>query len=1073
MIHILLALLFSVQIGAQELYVGSYNIRYKNGDDAANGNSWEQRCPVLCDQVNFEHPDVFGAQEVLESQLKDMLLRLDGYDYIGVGRDDGKTKGEYAAIFYDKQKLRLVDSGHFWLSETPDKPSLGWDAACIRICTWGLFNGNGNDNVNDNLNLNDNGRSTSGRLLPKGRKNEKGLQFYFFNLHMDHVGVVARREAAKLVVERIRQMAGDSVPVVLTGDFNVDQHDEIYSIFTQSGLVDSYMDARLRFAENGTFNGWHQEQKTDSRIDHVFVSQHFTVDRYGILTNTYWTDQRRLPSDHYPVFVKLQTHPQPLPVGRGEDTSSLKNTGMQGNYSPPSQGGAGGGSARALVNPFIGTGGHGHVFLGANVPFGFVQLGPTQHNQGWDWCSGYHYSDSILVGFGHLHLSGTGVGDLGDIAFLPVLNPGQREAKFSHRAEYVRPGYYSVTLDNGIRVELTATERTGLHRYTLPADAHQGYIKLDLNQGIGWDKVTKCNAFQESPTTICGYRRSKGWANNQIVFFVAEFSRPVDMIGRSTVTIEQTDSQKIINVGNDSQWMIQFDTAGGIPLLMRVGLSAVSIDGAKANLKAEQPDWDFQRTVADAARKWEEQLQKIQITGGTDDERAIFYTALYHTMIAPSVFCDVDGQYRGSDGEVHQGNFTNYTTFSLWDTYRAAHPLMTLIHPEMQEDITTTMLNIWREQGKLPVWHLMGNETNCMVGNPAIPVLADLVLKGLTKQQDAAFEAMKASAMLDERGLKLLKEYGYIPCDLFSDNETVGRGMEYALADWCVARVAEKLHQKADQKYFDQRAQSYRKYFDPATGFMRGLDSQGHFSFSTPSKSNPNDQTTNSPNDQPFNPFHSAPKNRDYTEGNAWQYTWLVPHDVHGLVSLFGSEQRFVSKLDSLFIVEGDLGEEAPPDITGLIGQYAHGNEPSHHVLYLYNYVGQPWKGARLIRRTMRELYRNAPDGLSGNEDVGQMSAWYILSAMGLYQVEPAGGKYVFGTPLFPEVKMQVGNGKTFTIKAKDVSSENIYIQSARLNGRPYTKSYILYDDIVRGGTLEFIMGPQPSGFGTKQKDRP
>ena len=343
-----------------------------------------------------------------------------------------------------------------------------------------------------------------------------------------------------------------------------------------------------------------------------------------------------------------------------------------------------------------------------------------------------------------------------------------------------------------------------------------------------------------------------------------------------------------------------------------------------------------------------------------------------------------------------------------------------------------------------------------MVGNPAVPVLADLVLKGLTKQKDAAFEAMKASAMMDERGLKLLKEYGYIPCDLFDDNETVGRAMEYALADWCVARVAEKLKHKADQKYFDQRAQSYRKYFDPATGFMRGVDSRGNFSFPGA-----------------FNPFHSAPKNRDYTEGNAWQYTWLVPHDVHGLVSLFGSEQRFVEKLDSLFIVEGDLGEEAPPDITGLIGQYAHGNEPSHHVLYMYNYVGQPWKGAKLIRNVLKELYRNAPDGLSGNEDVGQMSAWYILSAMGIYQVEPAGGKYVFGSPLFPEVTMKVGGGKTFTLRAVDVSDENIYIQSARLNGKPYTRSYIMYDDIVRGGTLEFIMGPQPSAFGTKKADRP
>ena len=1004
--------------GAQPLYVGSYNIRYQNNDDKKNGNGWEKRCQVVCDQLNFEHPDIFGTQEVLESQLRDMLQRLDDYDYIGVGRDDGKKKGEYAAIFYDKQKLRIMDNGHFWLSPTPDKPSLGWDAACIRICTWGQF-----EDVTT------------------------GLRFYFYNLHMDHVGVVARREAAKLVMERISQRA--DAPVVLTGDFNVDQNDEIYSIFTQSGrLLDSYTAARLRFAENGTFNAYHQERKTTSRIDHVFVSPQFTVERYGVLTNTYWADQQRLPSDHYPVLVRLERPqalkptPNPSRAG-GESEKSVTN--------PPSRsGGVGGGSL------LIGTGGHGHVFLGANVPFGFVQLGPTNRKDGWDWCSGYHYSDSVIIGFSHLHLSGTGCADLGDVAFLPVLDKQQQEVKFSHRAEYVRPGYYSVMLDNGIRVELTATERTGLHRYTLPADAQVGYLRFDLEQGIGWDKVTECQARQESPTVISGYRHSKGWANHQQVYFVAEFSRPVEPL--------TTDNVPLIIDTQHPTTMLRF-TGGDQPLLVRVGLSAVSMEGAKANLRAEQQGWNFQGVVADADRKWEEQLQKIQVTGGTDDERTIFYTAMYHAMTAPSVFCDVDGQYRGSDGKVHQGDYVNYTTFSLWDTYRAAHPLMTLIHPERQEDIAKTMLNIWREQGKLPVWHLMGCETNCMVGNPAIPVLADLVLKGLTKQHEEAFEAMKASAMLDERGLALLKEYGYIPCDLFEDNETVGRGLEYALADWCVARVAEKMKRKADQKYFDQRAQSYRQYFDPATGFMRGKDSKGNYSFSERSTFNVQRST--------FNPFHSAPKNRDYTEGNAWQYTWLVPHDVHGLASLFGSEQRFVSKLDSLFIVEGDLGEEAPPDISGLIGQYAHGNEPSHHVLYMYNYVGQPWKGAQLIRRTMRELYHNAPDGLSGNEDVGQMSAWYILSAMGLYQVEPAGGKYVFGTPLFPEVTMQVGGGKTFTIKAHDVSDENIYIQSVRLNGRPYTRSYIMYGDIVRGGTLEFLMGPQPSGFGTKKKDRP
>ena len=991
---ILLSTIFSVNAVAQPLYVGSYNIRYLNNDDTESGNSWTARCPVICDQLNFEHPDVFGVQEVLEPQLRDMLQRLDGYDYIGVGREDGKQEGEYAAIFYDKQKLRLLANSQFWLSQTPEKPSLGWDAACVRICTWGKF-----EDV------------------------MTGLQFYFFNLHMDHVGVVARREAAKLVVERITLLAGDETPVVLTGDFNVDQNDEIYTIFTQSGrLVDSYATARLRFAENGTFNAYHMERKTNSRIDHVFVSPQFTVDRYGVLTNTYWSDKQRLPSDHYPVFVRLQAKSYPFTLHPSPFTKQ--------------------------VNPLIGTGGHGHVFLGANVPFGFVQLGPTNRKDGWDWCSGYHYSDSTIIGFSHLHLSGTGCADLGDIAFLPVLDAEQKSVMFSHQAEYVRPGYYSVMLNNGIRVELTATERTGLHRYTLPANAPIGYLRFDLEQGIGWDKVTECEARQESPTVITGYRYSKGWASHQQVYFVAEFSRPIEIS-------KDEKNVKVLRFSGSDQ-----------PLLVRVGLSAVSIEGAKANLRAEQPGWNFRGTVAQADRMWDEQLQKIQVTGGTPDERAIFYTAMYHTMTAPSLFCDVDGKYRGSDGEVHQGDYVNYTTFSLWDTYRAAHPLMTLIHQDRQEDIATTMLNIWREQGKLPVWHLMGCETNCMVGNPAIPVLADLVLKGLTTKHEEAFEAMKASAMLNERGLKLLKEYGYIPCDLFKDNETVGRGLEYALADWCVARVAQRLKKKVDQRYFDKRAQSYRKYFDPQTGFMRGLDSKGHWSFSELS-------TLNSQLSTKFNPFHSAPKNRDYTEGNAWQYTWLVPHDIHGLVSLFGSEQRFVSKLDSLFIVDGDLGEEAPPDISGLIGQYAHGNEPSHHVLYMYNYVGQPWKGAKLIRRTLNELYHNAPDGLSGNEDVGQMSAWYILSAMGLYQVEPAGGKYVFGSPLFPEVTMKVGDGKTFTIKSHDVGNENIYIQSARLNGKPYTRSYIMYDDIVRGGTLEFQMGPKASAFGTKKIDRP
>lgn len=690
------------------------------------------------------------------------------------------------------------------------------------------------------------------------------------------------------------------------------------------------------------------------------------------------------------------------------------------------------------VNPFIGTGGHGHVFLGANVPFGNIQAGPTQKKQGWDWCSGYHYSDSTVIGFGQMHLSGTGIGDLGDVSLLPMTNPSQREVKFSHKAEYVRPGYYSVMLASGIRVELTATQRVAFHRYSFPADATKGYIALNLAQGIGWDKMTSCKFKQESDKIITGFRMSEGWAKDQRVYFVAEFSEPVKL------EENERDTIGIFSVASTNQ-----------PLLVKVGISAVSVENARENLQQELPGWNFASVVAKANADWNRELSKIAIK--TQDERAkrIFYTALYHTMIAPSVFSDVNGEYRGADGKTHKGDFTDYTTFSLWDTYRAAFPLMTLIQPEMQRDLAETMLHIFKQQGKLPVWHLMGNETDCMVGNPGIPVLVDIALKGFNVDKKAVFEAVKASAMRDERGMGLLKKYGYIPCDLDPEKETVAKGLEYALADACIAKLAKQLGKTEDYKYFYKRSQSYRDfYFDKQTKFMRGVTSDHKFR-------------------EPFDPFSTVHRQDDYTEGNAWQYVWLVPHDVHGLVAAFGGEKPFVSKLDSLFIVNGDMGADASPDITGLIGQYAHGNEPSHHILYMYNYVGQPWKGADKIRYVLANLYHDDFDGLSGNEDVGQMSAWYILSSVGFYQVDPAGGRYVFGSPLFDEATLNVGNGKTFRIVAHNNSSENKYIQSAKLNGKPYTRSYIDFKDIVRGGTLEFVMGNKPSQFGVKPSDRP
>ncbi len=692
-------------------------------------------------------------------------------------------------------------------------------------------------------------------------------------------------------------------------------------------------------------------------------------------------------------------------------------------------------SLTQYVDPMIGTDGHGHVFLGANVPFGFVQLGPTEPTRGWDWCSGYHYSDSVLVGFSHTHLSGTGCGDLGDVRFLPVSDPKKKDVIFSHEDEQCRPGYYALTLrypEGGYsKTELTATLRTAFHRYTFSQEIDTARLVVDLEWGTGWDKVKDCKITQLSGRRIEGYRHSAGWANNQKLFFVAEFSEDV------TLQQLQHDSLSVVSWKNRNK-----------PMLMKVGLSAVSTQNAWENLRAENSGWDFERVMKDADSAWEKELSKIKIETRDEEQKKIFYTAMYHSMVAPSVFNDVNGDYRGSDGEVHHGEFTNYTTFSLWDTYRAWHPLSSLIHPERQKDIAETMLNIYKEQGKLPVWHLMGCETNCMVGNPAIPVLADMMMKGFELNKPLAIEAMKESVGSHPDAHELLMNFGFVPYGEVRGEETVGKGMEYAIAYGAAYKAT-------GDEFFKPLADSYKHYFDATTGFMRArtIDGQWH---------------------QPFDSFAPELQGvRDYTEGNAWQYIWLVPHDVPGLVSLFGGEENFITKLDSLFVVDSKLTGETLPDITGLIGQYAHGNEPSHHIIYLYNYVGQPWKTAERVREVMRTQYHTGVDGLCGNEDVGQMSAWYILSAMGFYQVEPAGGRYVLGSPLFDKVTVSVGEGKTFTIVSRNNSSENIYIQRARLNGRDYPYSYIDYKEIRKGGTLELMMGNIPSTFGTKKEDRP
>lgn len=693
------------------------------------------------------------------------------------------------------------------------------------------------------------------------------------------------------------------------------------------------------------------------------------------------------------------------------------------------------------VDPFIGTGDHGHVFLGANVPFGMVQLGPSQYVKGWDWCSGYHHSDSALIGFSHTHLSGTGIGDLGDITLFPVVNPQDTASAFSHDSEICRPGYYKVRLDDsGIDAELTATTRTGFHRYAFPSDVDTAYIKLDLAYGIGWDRPVETKIIVENDTTISGYRYSKGWARDQKVYFTAEFSKPL-----------------ISYNGDDRNMTLAFDETSS-PLMVKVGVSPVSVENAKANLDNENNGWDFDVIAKSADAAWNEQLAKIEVNTDSETDKRKFYTALYHTMFAPSVFNDVNGDYRGADGNVYntEGKFTDYTTFSLWDTYRAAHPLSTLINPDLQAGYVNTFLNIFRQQGKLPVWHLVGNETDCMIGNPGVIVLGDLFMKGFVEDSLAAFEAMKASSMLDERSLGALKKYGYIPYDEPGCGESVAKGMEYAIADNAVAKVASELGKGDDASYFGERAQSFRKYFDPSTRFMRGKSVDGNF------------------RDEVFDPFSASHRDDDYCEGNGWQYVWLVPHDPHGLISLFDSEEKFIEKLDSLFNVEGNLGENASPDISGMIGQYAHGNEPSHHTVYLYNYAGQPSKAAPILRQVMNDLYSTDPAGLCGNEDVGQMSAWFVLSSIGLYQVEPTGGKFVFGSPLFDSVSVDVGNGNRLDIQAHNNSPENIYIQSVIFNGEPYDKSYINFDQIRNGGKLEFVMGDTPSEtFGVSVDARP
>ena len=692
-----------------------------------------------------------------------------------------------------------------------------------------------------------------------------------------------------------------------------------------------------------------------------------------------------------------------------------------------------------FVNVKTGSGGHGHVFVGASVPFGMVQLGPTSIPQVWDWCSGYHDSDSTVIGFSHTHLEGTGIGDLFDVTLMPVVGDvtfargdyeGQETGLWSYAdrsKEVAVPGYYSVPLTRyDITAELTATKRVGFHRYTFPASTQAGVV-IDLENGGCWDKAYDTGIEVVDSVTVKGWRHSNGWAKDQRLYYYAQFSKPF------------TSFQKEGMYGR-----ADFETEEGEQILVKVALSAVDTDGAAAAMAAELPGWDFDGTVSEAHDAWNEELSKIAVEGSDKEALTVFYTAMYHTMIQPCEFSDVNGDYRGANNEVYRGaDFTNYTIFSLWDTYRAANPLMTIIHPDKMDDIANTFIKIFQEQGKLPVWHLWGNETDCMVGRPGVIVLADILVKGFDGfDKNAAYQALKNSSLNPERGENFRDQYGYIPADKIE--ESVAKDMEYAIADAAMAEAAKYLGQEEDYEFFLSRSKSYRHYFDPETLFIRGKKSDGSWVL-------------------PFNPYYSEHEVSPYCEGNAWQYTWLVPQDYDGLVALYGSEEKLVERLDSLFSARAEIeGENASPDISGLIGQYAHGNEPSHHIIYFYTMAGQPWKAADKIREVASTLYFNDPNGLSGNEDVGQMSAWYVLSALGFYEAEPASTKFWFGTPLFDKASIKVAGG-TFTVTAKGNSAENRYIQTVTLNGQPYTLPYLEYSDIVSGGELVLIMGSEPA----------
>ena len=722
----------------------------------------------------------------------------------------------------------------------------------------------------------------------------------------------------------------------------------------------------------------------------------------------------------------------------------------------------------AHVNPFIGTGGHGHTFPGAVVPHGMIQPSPDTRIDGWDACSGYYYNDSTINGFSHTHVSGTGCCDYGDVLLMPTVGKQTYQitdsqsqqlpyaSAFSHENESAEPGYYSVFLDRyQVKAELSASKRGAIHRYTFPASKESGFI-IDLDYSLQRQTNSEMEIKVLSDTEICGHKKTTYWAFDQYINFYAKFSKPFTYtLINDSVTMDNGKRLPICKA------LLQFETKKDEQVLVKVGVSAVDVKGAQNNVLSEIADWDFDKVRQHARYEWNRYLSKIDVTTTNQEDKTIFYSALYHTGISPNLFTDADGRYLGMDLKVHQGDVKQpiYTTFSLWDTFRALHPLMTIIDPDLNTQFIQSLLKKHQEGGIFPMWDLASNYTGTMIGYHAVPVIVDAYTKGYRDFDiQEAYKACLRTAEYDTTGIKCpalvlphlmpkAKYYknsiGYIPCD--RENESVAKALEYAYNDWCISVFAESMTDFDNKDKYARFAKAYEFYFDKETRFMRGLNSKGEWR-------------------TPFNPRASTHRNDDYCEGTAWQWTWFVPHDVEGLVNLMGGENAFASKLDSLFTADSSLeGETTSSDISGLIGQYAHGNEPSHHVTHLYNYVNRPWRTQELVDSVFQSQYANRPDGLAGNEDCGQMSAWYILNSMGFYQVCPGKPVYSIGRPVFDQAVVNLTNGKKFTVMVKNNSKKNKYIESMLLNGQTLHTPFFSHQDIVDGGTLEITMSDKPN----------